>query len=252
MTRDPGRDSEGPESSLTDEFLNSATPEIVGSLASAALGLAIAGPVGAVVGAIVGPSIPEFIKTLEERQRRAGQSADRMLSWTAELTGMSPAELHTWAVHDDERLGLLAATVQAALATLDQAKLRTLAHVLSEAVEDDAKLDLSALMTRTLGDLEPPHIRVLRAMCKETSPLPASGESLAEGAWMLSTLEQRFPHLSGGLLPIMATLNRHALVHEGLAGGVEGAIDPAWSATEYGVRLLAYLALSSTELGIPD
>lgn len=252
MTSEPGQGSEEPEPPLLDEFADSATPEILGQVASVALGAAIAGLPGALVGAVIGPSVPHFIKTLEERQRRAGESADRMLTWTSELTGMSPAELHAWAVHNDERLNLLAATVQAALASLDQAKLRALAQVLAEAVEDDAKLDISALMTQTLADLEPPHIRVLKAMCTEASPTASgSGEFVPAGVWLFSTLEERFPTLSGGLLPILATLQRHALLNgRGLAATrADGQPDPVWNATEYGKRVLSYLAASGAEVG---
>jgi hypothetical protein len=164
---------------------------------------------------------------------------------------MSPSELQTWAVSDTNRLSLIASTVQAALSSLDQVKARTLAHVAAEAVEDDAKLDVANLMIRTLGELEPPHIQVLKAMCTEVSPPSASGEQITPGGRLLSTLSQRFPFLVEGLLPIMVTLDRLALVFEGLAGTrqEDGGPDRAWGATEYGEQLLSYLARSATELG---
>ena len=173
-----------------------------------------------------------------------------MVNWATELSGMSPAELHVWAVHDDARLELLTATVQAALSTLDQVKVRTLSQVLAEAVEDDAKLDLSALITRSLADLEPSHIRVLKAMCTETAPRGDSDEPIAQGTWLQSALEVRFPHLGEGILPIMATLEQHALVDgRGYAGTRrDGGADPAWNLTNYGSHVYAYLSRSSTAL----
>ena len=80
--------------SVPAEFIHSATPAVAGALVAAAIGTALAGPAGAALGGVTGAIIPEIAKAVEEYQKRAGRSADLVVSWTSELTGMSPADLH--------------------------------------------------------------------------------------------------------------------------------------------------------------
>jgi hypothetical protein len=75
-----GNDSD-PEPSLLIEFFRSASPEVLGALASVALGAAVAGPIGAVAGAVVGPLMPALASTLEEYQRRAGKTVEQVFTW---------------------------------------------------------------------------------------------------------------------------------------------------------------------------
>lgn len=209
----------------------------------------MSGAPGAAVGGVVGAVIPEIAKLLDEYQHRAGEAAGQLVSWTADLTCSSAADLHIWAVGDDERLSLLAATIQAALSTLDRVKIRTLARVLAEAVEDDAKIDMAMLVVRTLGDLESPHVRVLKVMTTEPAPITSElGEPIEAGTWLLSTLQDRLPHLSNGLIPLMAALEQHGLVHGHGIYAAHPKPDPAWSVTSYGANVVAYLSQSAADL----
>ncbi|MFD0632433.1 hypothetical protein ACFQ9X_13260 [Catenulispora yoronensis] len=212
------------------------------------VGLAVGGPAGALLGGAAGSVIPEVIKAMDAFQERAGESANLVASHVAELTGLSPVDLHLWAVGDERRLSLTAATMQAAFSSLDKTKLRALARVLAEAVEDDARLDLATLITASLADLEPSHIRVLRAMCTETPPKTWE-ESVARGAWLYSALRVRFPNLGEGILPIMATLVRHGMADgSGLAGTTPaGMPDDVWSITDYGRSVFSFLGQASVD-----
>lgn len=201
VMNDPSQAGEDHDPSLAADVIRSSALPIAGGVAAAVIGASIAGLPGAALGNAVGALMPEAVaKVLEHYQRRVGESAEQVVEWTAELAGMSPTELHTWAVHDDERLGLLSATIQAALSTLDREKVRTLAHVLAEAVEDDAKLDLAHVMAKSLAALDPPDVRVLKAMCTEEVPPGDTDEHMLPGAWLHSALQVRFANLGDGVL----------------------------------------------------
>lgn len=236
------------ESFSARDFVHSATPPVAGALVAVGLGTAMAGPAGAVIGGVAGALLPEIAKSLEEYHRRAGRNADLVVNWTSELAGMSPAELHEWAVHDDARLSLLAATIQAALCSLDEIKARTLARVLAEATEDDAKLDVSTLVTKTLAELEPPHIRILRAMCTEHAPAAGPSRPANPGGWRQSGLECRFPNLNEGILPIMTTLERNALVRLSSTRASGDQLDRTWRLTDFGTYVHSTLARSAADL----
>lgn len=245
---DPDEPGDEVEPSLGGEVFDASTPPVAGAFLGALIGIAMGGPFGALLGGVTAAAVPEIIKAVDSYQQRVGQSASLVESHTAKLTGLSPVDLHLWAVGDDQRLRLVAATVQAAFSTLDKTKLRALARVLAEAVEDDAKLDLATLITASLADLEPAHVRVLRAFCTETPPA-TSAEPVAAGAWLHSALRHRFPNLGEGILPIMATMVRHGIADgSGLPGTTPaGEPDDVWSITDYGRRVFEYLRQASAE-----
>lgn len=237
-------DEEGTEAEpdLAGELFDAAVPATAGAVLGALIGIAVGGPAGALVGGAVGAATPEVIKTIDAYQRRVGQSAEMVMADAASQAKMSPEDLHLWAVGDDRRLSLVAGTVQAALSSLDKTKLRALSRVLAEAVEDDAKLDLATLITASLADLEPAHVRVLRALCSETPPR-TSEEQVAPKAWLRSALVRRFPNLGEGISPIMATMVRHGMVDDSGWKGTtpSGQPDDVWRLTEYGASVVAYL-----------
>jgi hypothetical protein len=173
------------------------------------------GASGVYLGAAVGALWQETGKTLKARQNRAKESAAFTTAWTSRFTGLGPEQISAWAEADDQRLQLIGSTYQAALASLDRAKLKALARVLSEAVEDDAKLDLAWLVTDSLAEMEPAHVRVLRAMCLEPEPERGLPDfAMSTPGWHLTALEARFPNLAGGIRPIMATFTRHAMAFD--------------------------------------
>lgn len=88
-----------------------------------------------------------------------------------------------------------------------------------------------------------------RAFCVEEPPIVAR-EVTPPGVWRYSALESRFPNLSEGLQPIIATLVRHGMIDGGglAATRDDGVADPVWSISTFGVKVHAYLQ-QDTDIG---
>jgi hypothetical protein len=206
-------------------------------------GILVGGPFGAVLGAIATPVLELVIR---RGNRRSAENVNRVLEDAAKDADMSADEMVDVIGRDDRYLAVSAAAVQAAMTTLDDAKVAALARVLGEALQDEARLDVSWLLIRALADLEAPHVRILRTMATELCPPVDSAVALRPGIWRLKALQGRLPQLEHGLDPIMATLERHGAVWgKGLAAAAD---DPVWSLTGFGRGCLRLLE----ERGRPD
>lgn len=209
---------------------------------TAALGLAVAGPAGALVAAAVKPAL-ELVAVRESRGMR---HIEQLLEAVTEATGLSQEEFAAWAKSTDGRLMLATSAIQAAYNTVYDRKVAALAAVLSKNLADDAQLDLGNLAVNALADLEPVHVRVLHAFLGGM-PLPQRDDVRPQpGDVTQSQLEQGFPHLVAGLTPIIATLVRHGLAEVSRANH---AYDQTWSITSFGRHCLAYLQDIEPEVG---
>lgn len=198
------------------------------------LGLAIGGPVGALVAATIKPTL----ELIAPRERRGLDNIERVVESVTESTGLTPDELAAWARSSDEHLMLTTNVIQAAYNTLYEAKVAALARVLVENLRDEARLDIGAVIVAALADLEAMHGRVLHAIEREDLPRRVDDHEHVPGIALQSQLEAHFPDLAPGILPIMATLERHKLVTEGTAQAED---DLAWRITSFGRRCLTYL-----------
>lgn len=206
------------------------------------LGLAVAGPVGALVAAAIKPAL-ELVAVRESRGLR---QIEQLVEAVIEATGLSPEEFEAWAKSTDGRLMLSTSAIQAAYNTTYDRKVTALAAVLSENLEDDAQLDLGILVVTALADLEAAHVRVLDAvMGSSLPPRPDGGEHMP-GVVVQSQLERYFPNLSAGITPIMATLVRHGIAEDRLAHDDDNA---AWGLTSFGRCCLAYLKGNEPKAG---
>ncbi|MET7969108.1 hypothetical protein [Micromonospora sp. NPDC005305] len=70
--------------------------------------------------------------------------------------------------------------IQAAYSTMYDQKVKAVAAVLTENLQDDAQLDLGVLAVAALADLEAPHVRVLNAVVN--GPLPPRLEGATDEA----------------------------------------------------------------------
>jgi len=163
---------------------------------------------------------------------------------------MSPDEMAEVIDADDRYLALSAAAIQAALATLNDQRVAALAQALGDGLRDEAQLDTSWLVVQALADLESPHVRVLHLMATEQCPPAQRGDQeLGPGVWREKALRERLPGLRDGLLPIMATLDRQALV---FGGGLAAAVDDrVWSLTDFGRKCLRYLTSAQNQAAPP-
>lgn len=210
-------------------------------VAAAAIGgasaLAVGGPLGVVAGVFVGPALTPIFEAITALDQRGLRNVEDVLEQASAQSQLPVEEIAAWAQADDGRLYLLGQVVRSALRTLNQAKVRTFSRLLSEAIIDDARLDVSTLIVQALAELEAPHIRVLHAMVHDAAPI-LPGPPVAEGAWRMKALAVHLPHLRGGFLPLMRVLDRNGLAQEGLPAAED---DPAWRLTDFGRDCLAYL-----------
>ena len=144
----------GDRSELEKTLVDKVPARVVATTTGAIIG----GPLGALVSAAAAPVIEYVLST--GNQRLIG-NAGRIVDTVAEIDGRTPSEMLHYARADDERLALLLATVLAAMETLSEPRLRTLAYVLADGFSDDARLDVSRMYVHALRSLETYHVRVL-------------------------------------------------------------------------------------------
>jgi hypothetical protein len=199
-------------------------------------GLAIGGPFGALVASAIKPAL----ELVALRERRGLDNIQRVVESVTESTGLSPDELAAWARGTDGRLMLTTNVIQTAYNTLYEAKIAALARILVENLSDEARLDVGQVIEAALADLEAMHVRVLHAIDRQDLPRRVDNLEHVPGVALQSQLEAYFPNLAIGILPIMATLERHKLVNEALAHADD---DYAWRITSFGRRCLTYLGV---------
>ncbi|MFY1651571.1 hypothetical protein ACN27J_11850 [Solwaraspora sp. WMMB762] len=203
------------------------------------LGLAIAGPAGALIAGAIKP----VVELVSIRERRGLRNAEILAEVAMEVTGLSAEEFTAWASARDDRTMLFTSAVQAAYSSMAKNKVDALSRVLRNTLGDDDKLDLAIVIVAALEDLEPAHVRVLSAMVND-DPVRLTSERFVDDAWPLSGLKVRFPSFAAGLAPIMAGLERHGIVNGGglAATAPDGSSDPVWSVTEFGKICFEYLS----------
>lgn len=203
-------------------------------LAGAGIGLAAGGPFGAIVGAA---SVP-IIELVALRERRSYRNMEFLIEMVTELCGVSAEEFAAWAQERDERLFLATSALQAAYDTKVESKIRGLARVLAENVQDDARLDLSSLVVAALGELEAPHIRVLHTLVHEVPPATSQNIRTEDDAWHCAQLKEHLPNLADGIMPLIATLFRTGMITEGISSEKDNL---SWEITRFGINCLNYL-----------
>jgi hypothetical protein len=213
-------------------------------LGAAGVGALLAGPLGATAGAILVAGIKPAVELLAVREARGVRNIQELMKAIMETTGVPLEDLATWVKSEDGRFALVTRAFQSAYDTLSDQKVRALAAVLRESLNDDAKLDIAGLIVAALSDLESPHIRVLDAMIRGPRSPGETEDQYPPGVWGLYGLRIRFRNLVSGLTSIMAVLEREAMVNgKGLAGTdpLTGQPDPVWSVTDFGRSCHRYL-----------
>ncbi|WP_200215210.1 hypothetical protein [Micromonospora coerulea] len=116
--------------------------------------------------------------------------------------------------------------------------------MLTENLQDDARLDLGILIINALADLEAAHVRVLDAIAGGSLPRRPDRAERLPGVALQSQLEEQFPNLAAGIVPLMPALVRHGLAEDRLAHADDNA---AWAVTLFGRGCLRYLQDSTSE-----
>lgn len=173
------------------------------------------------------------------------QQAQVALDWAALVESLS-------AIEGDDLARLIEASpvvaeivgragAQAALTASEQKRL-LLAKVVAAVLRgeaDDAELDGTRLLTRTIEALDEPHLSLLARMLL---PRPGHGQlagTVLEGAWTHDDLVREWPAANELVRPLVNALETQGLVDNVGAGTYDGR--PAFTVNSYGMRLLRYL-----------
>lgn len=243
--------------------------DVVAGTAGATIGALVAGLPGAVMGSAAGSltrgALAKAAATIREsREARAEFVVDK----AAELGGVSSEELLERLASDPERQGLLVASLQAAQDAGTLEKLLALAGSLAAAsfTAEEATFHWQLSFIRALGDLETPHVEVLRTFTKSSydnnlATRPTDGEPEVPGflepslTLNLGQVKMAIPDLAPLLDSIVATLVRHGLVAErtssggmSFSGGGGGPRNPTLQITDFGLEFLARLDLVASSV----
>lgn len=174
-------------------------------VAGALTGLALGGPVGAVIGAALAPPLELMLKRGNER---LGESVGTLWNGVPDDLGMTTEELVTFIDQKDERIEFSMMATSAAASTLNDDKLRALKTALTTGLRDDALIDLAGLAVSVLGVLQAPHLRVMRTLVLHH--LAYDGRSYF-GMQVVELIEA-LPQLREGMIPVLSLLNREGLI----------------------------------------
>ena len=223
-------------------------PSSLGGQAAVAGGAAlvaaasIPGPAGAAIGAAATVyALAGLEKLTAIWGARSRNNAQQVLDISAQTIGsMTAVELVEHIRGDPERERLLAMAAIAGSETVLMGKIRALGKALADGVlaQDDAKVDEQAMILAALNDIEAPHVKVISMMFNNREPGPPDGwfREYVYRPWQRRDF-QRDPSFGITLRPILATLERHAVVVN-------------WS-TDHQKRL-SMLRRNPTESAIPD
>jgi hypothetical protein len=193
---------------------------VIAAAVAAAAGLGVGAAAGAEVGTITGAALAPYLERLAVRgEQMFTAHVDRMSRIAADGLGMTADEFAQHAEATNERLLFTVNAFQAATRTVWEAKLQALGTVLRDGLSDDAQLDVMPLVLAALDAIEAPHVRVLRAIRDDPSSHMIAREAAEEFIWSVEDLAKRFPQLSSGIDPIVATLDRHGCIESVSAGG---------------------------------
>ena len=188
----------------------------VATNAATAMASAAFGPEGAAAVAGISPLLTKLFGSIGRRYvDQSTRSGTQVLAEAAEELDGDIDGLEARIGEDPARLLLAGTAVDAGCHTIHADKIRALGRALAAGVADDALVDAQMLVVAALADMEAPHIKVLRHIAEEHTPKmqrrPAESRPRTP-TWPLKALETALPEAEALLLPILATLERHAAV----------------------------------------
>jgi hypothetical protein len=203
--------------------------------AGAALGSVIAGPVGAIAGAWLGPKLEPLVRGVwAELSEKARQHQTDVLFWA--IRNGVPVDAMEERINASERTQLLTGfALSAASRTAWEDKVRTLGRSLAFGLlaEDNAKIDTEQMIIVAITDIESPQLAMLELLVAWrpgrnvaepliSGPLDLPDESHswnADGSWHVvwrewprELITQARPNLAPLAPSLLGTLQRHGLV----------------------------------------
>lgn len=238
--------------------------EVASNIVTAVAGM-LGGPEASSVAVGASPMVKHVFGSIGSRWHDLSRRGGERVLEEAAAAGVPVEELEARIGEDDERLLLAGAAINAGTRTAYPDKVRALGRALAAGVSDDALVDPERLAVAALNDMEAPHVKVLGHMAEGSWVGPH-----AEPRWAVSDLARALPEVALVLAPVLATLERHALVERDQRVGeaVRGlekerrredervartgakrsacppkykALPPRWFVTEFGLHVLDLL-----------
>ncbi|MEU0647833.1 hypothetical protein [Streptomyces umbrinus] len=211
----------------------------------AGVGLFVAGPFGAVGGALLQEALNEYApRLIDAVDRRRSQAVAQVVAVGANTADMDLDRFSDAIEGSPELLSLLAETVQAAMETPLEAKIYALGVCLGTGVEDDTRDDAARLRVRGLARIEPQEAKLM-ALLDQPNP---NGRDPWLG-WNRDEILEHLPGLAEALDACMALLVAEGLATDAGVGGYGGG-GPGreqWNLTDFGRECLRLLqALTPT------
>jgi hypothetical protein len=171
--------------------------------------------------------VPVLVQELTARRTR---NVTEVVESACEVGGFDGPGLSEWVRASERHALYFQDAVEAAWATLDGAKLRTLGYVLADGLADDARLDVDQLVIRALRRLEAGHIQVLALVVR--------------GRMSPTGLSAHLPHVGAAMPALLADLEsagcltRHERERETWVGDTPlgSRTEVEYKATNFGVR----------------
>lgn len=251
----------------------------------AGAGAIVAGPVGVIAGAALGPLLEPLAALVWTELTATGQRCTGEALASACEAGIQPDELPS-RINASERTQLLTGyALAAATRTTWQGKLRTLGRSLAAGLlaEDDAQIDIEQMIIAAIADIEGPQLSLLnllvsyepRIVCDQVQDelldIPAYSQGLSRNGgwevggrvWSVRQMGEARRRLVPVLSSLLGTMQRHGLAVQTAARGwaieqedapaLPSGISPGestWSPTELGE--LVFLRFRDAGTGEPD
>ncbi|WP_158717791.1 hypothetical protein [Streptomyces sp. NRRL F-2664] len=169
-------------------------------------------------------------QALAASSREAGQSLDRLVQ-TIETSS--------------DLLTLMSETVQSAMATPLDEKIIALGRCLGRGVRDETTVDAERLRVRGLASIEPPEVKLLEVISRQTYPAPTGWAQDRLPGWRRPEILNELPGFAMALDASIARLTAEGLVIDDGIGRLPGDDAPdareMWVLTDFGRDCLALL-----------
>jgi hypothetical protein len=232
----------------------------VAGTAATGVGLALAGPAGALAGAALTPVLERALGVLDAHvfQRRALYAAETLADAAGEAGATHDADFEEFVqklVRDEVHQELLTRVLSIAQDSAMRDKRRALGRVLANAAaETGTQVDQEFAVARVIADLDPAHVRVLRIMARTPAHLVAYATERGldrqnARRWYPWSISATDPGLAQVVWGALRVLERNDLVwkvgenHTPNGGGME----PEYEITRFGDYLLQLLAAPEPE-----
>jgi hypothetical protein len=236
------------------EDLGKLAGEVAGGAAGAGLGLVVAGPVGALLGAVAPPLVSRALAAVRETYaRRQEERVSAVIALAAKLANADPEEVVEDLQADPAREELLVRTLRTAQDAALVEKLVFLAVALIEGREAGSsdRLTFETALVRVVDDCDSAHFEVLDLFVQSANSLGLGDgseefEKVPDGL-NRTQLDRARPALAPLFDSLLAVLERHGLASSTTeVGGLTSSLGPAnvhWRITQFGRDVLERLAV---------